>query len=425
MRRIQSARLTQTFVRVLTFFGILIAVTCNIAVAATTDQLANAGIETAGATGATKAFDWQDYGAGYNRVATHHTGTWGISLKQSSSASSPVGAYQRIDLNQKEKNPVFIGAYLKGTNLINNTNSFLAASVYAEIHLTNGKTVYWNSISNKGTFDWRWIGFNTGTLSGVDAPISYIFIVPILAGTTGTAYFDDFQVVEYKPLTSALTVMIDDGEDSTYTQAKPIMDKYGFVGSSAVIVNYAGQQGYMTWAQVTALSKAGWEIVSHGLNHVDLTTVTAATLKAELSSSLTMLKSKGLTVNNFAIPFGAYNGGVLATGAKYYKSMRLYEQGSNPQGTFPYDVKVRGVLDTTTPEDISAWIKDAQKNKQWIVLTFHSVAASGEDAYHVSPAIFDKMMQTIKASGIQVMTYNSAFDAFKTTPTAASTVFGQ
>jgi len=86
---------------------------------------------------------------------------------------------------------------------------------------------------------------------------------------------------------------------------------------------------------------------------------------------------------------------------------------------------VRGVLDTTTPAEVASWISDAKKNNQWMILNFHSIIENGEDAYHTSPANFDKMMQVVKDSGVQVMTYDKAINAFKSSPSDPNTVFGQ
>lgn len=358
-----------------------------------------------------RAYDWQDFGSGYTRVNVARTGSWGIKLKNESSGQMS-GAYQRIDFQQTTLKPVFVGAYVKGSGIALNSGGWLGAGLYVEIHLQDGSVVYWNSVANYGTFDWRWIGFNTGTVPWVNQPIDHIFLIPILSQAVGTAYFDDLTITEYDPYQSAVTFMFDDGEIGVWHNAKPIMDEYGFDGSTAIITSELGSPGFLRGVQLQALQRAGWEIISHGVDHVDLTTLGNRGLRNELINSRSVLRRLGLTINNFAIPFGAYNSKVLATGAEYYRSLRAFETGDNPQGLFPYDVKVRGVQSTTTPTEVEGWVNQAMANQRWLLLVFHKIDSQGDDEYHTDPAVFSQMTKIISDSGIDVITYNQALDRF-------------
>lgn len=378
--------------------------------AQSTDPLNNPSFEQAGATAQT-AYDWQNFGNGYTRVSTAHTGAWGIRL-QNSNFSQQSGAYQRIDLKQTTLKPVFISSFIRGQSIVNSSGGFVGASIYAEIIMNDGSVAYWNSIANSGTFNWRWIGFNTGTVANVNKPIDHIFIVPILANAAGTAYFDDIRVEEKEPTQGAVTIMIDDGEDAAFTQAKPVMDNYGFKGTIAMISEMVDEEGFLSTSQLKSLQSAGWEIVSHSIDHEDMTKMTSLRQTREFTQSKSELQAISLTISNFAFPFGAYNASLLANGAQYYRSLRAFEQGDNPQGVFPYDVKVRGVLDSTSPDQVNAWIQDAKNNKRWVVLTFHTISATGDDAYHTSPSAFADMMAKVSQSGIPVITYNQGISQF-------------
>ncbi len=65
----------------------------------------------------------------------------------------------------------------------------------------------------------------------------------------------------------------DDGYDDVFQNAVPVLKKYGYVGSFAVITQFPGiEQGtnrYATWEQIRASEKLGMEIVSHTQNHFD------------------------------------------------------------------------------------------------------------------------------------------------------------
>lgn len=385
----------------------------DFASAQTPDELVNPGFEELGAD-RYSAYDWQDFGSGYKRVSTPHSGRWSIQLKNSS-FDEQSGAYQRVDLNQTELKPVFIGGYVKGRNIVNSSGGYFGASIYAEIHLNDGSVAYWNSIANYGSFPWRWVGFNTGTLPLVNKPIDYIFVVPFLSNATGVAYFDDISLIEFEPSESAVTLMFDDGEDNAFTEAKPVLDTHSLVASAVIPTNAIGQQGFMTSSQIKNLAASGWEIVSHGINHEDLTTLNNKTMRQELYGSKRRLERLGLKIKNFALPFGAYNADILAQGAKYYRSLRAYELGDNPQGAFPFDVKVRSAVNSTTVEDVVNWINEAMTNKRWSVIVFHGVRDEGDDEYYTTPDTFAEIIKTIKESGINVLTYDQGLDMFEVT----------
>ncbi len=377
--------------------------------AAMLDPLNDGGFEQVG-NGADKAYDWQDFGGGYTRVAGGHTGQFSMRL-QNATQNAMAGGYQRVDFHQSVQKPVFIGAYVKGSNVNMVNGSYFGASIYAEIHMMDGRTLYWNTIANSGTFDWRWVGFNTGSVSFINGPIDYIFVVPALINASGTAWFDDVTVADFEPTQAAVTLMFDDGPANTFTAAKPAMDVYGFKGVSGIITSYTDQDTtYMTSTQIQALYTSGWEIASHSVNHTDMTTITPAQAVTELEASKAALAKWSPKL--FATPYGAYNAYILGEGAKYYTTMRNFEQGSNPQGTFPYDVKVRGITTQTTMADIQNWLAEAQAQKRWEVFVFHDIANTGDDIYHTPVAQFKQILQSISASGVPVKTYSDALQQF-------------
>jgi peptidoglycan/xylan/chitin deacetylase (PgdA/CDA1 family) len=107
--------------------------------------------------------------------------------------------------------------------------------------------------------------------------------------------------VTLSPKTPASTdkvviLMFNDGWLSTYTNALPILQSYGYKASFAVYPK--AQDGkysdYMSWAQVEALSKAGYDIQSHTYSHMVLTGVSASILQSELVNSKQVLQQHGI-----------------------------------------------------------------------------------------------------------------------------------
>jgi peptidoglycan/xylan/chitin deacetylase (PgdA/CDA1 family) len=117
------------------------------------------------------------------------------------------------------------------------------------------------------------------------------------------------QGAELPPKPVLLT--FDDGSETVYTRALPIMQRYGFTGVSFIVFNYVGVQGYMNVDQIHALNAAGWEIGSHSLSHVDLTTRPDRQGDEIVESRRKLQSLLGAPVMSFAYPFGAYNSDAL------------------------------------------------------------------------------------------------------------------
>jgi peptidoglycan/xylan/chitin deacetylase (PgdA/CDA1 family) len=99
----------------------------------------------------------------------------------------------------------------------------------------------------------------------------------------------------------------DDGSESTYTIAMPIMQRYGFRGVSYVVLNYVGIPRYISADQIRSLYAAGWEIGSHGLSHIELTSQPRKHEAEVIESRRRLEKLLGVPVLSFAYPFGVYD----------------------------------------------------------------------------------------------------------------------
>ncbi len=104
-----------------------------------------------------------------------------------------------------------------------------------------------------------------------------------------------------------ILLTFDDGSESIYTTALPIMQRYHFTGVSYIVYYYVGITNYMNADQIRALYAAGWEVGSHSLSHGDLT-LRPDRQEDEIVQSRRQLESMlGLPVLSFAYPFGAHD----------------------------------------------------------------------------------------------------------------------
>jgi len=112
-----------------------------------------------------------------------------------------------------------------------------------------------------------------------------------------------------------ILITFDDGTQSIYDSALPVMRKYGFTGVAYIVNNYMNSQDqlYMRPEQVKQLAAAGWEIGSHSLSHPpDLITFAPERQRNEVVESRKQLEAElGVPVLSFAYPFGVLDGSIV------------------------------------------------------------------------------------------------------------------
>lgn len=107
----------------------------------------------------------------------------------------------------------------------------------------------------------------------------------------------------------------DDGRETQYQNAFPLLKKYGVRATFYVFTNAIDRPGYLTSAQIKEMSAEGQLFGSHSVFHPRLDKMTdEAAVKKELEKSKSVLEGiTGLTTRNFAHPFGLFSDLVLKT----------------------------------------------------------------------------------------------------------------
>ena len=116
------------------------------------------------------------------------------------------------------------------------------------------------------------------------------------------AAFDGRGLLPEKPV----ILTFDDGWSDHYTDAFPILQAQGVVGSFGISTGFIEAGGpYMTWAQIKVMSDAGMEITSHSVSHVDLGTSDDATVIDQVQTSKAVLEERtGKPVQFLVYPSG-------------------------------------------------------------------------------------------------------------------------
>jgi peptidoglycan/xylan/chitin deacetylase (PgdA/CDA1 family) len=110
-----------------------------------------------------------------------------------------------------------------------------------------------------------------------------------------------------------VVVSFDDGYHSHFANALPVLHALGWPGVLNLELKNIRSDYGLTAPQVRELIAAGWELDSHTIDHPDLTTVDAATLRHEVADSRAELKRRfGVPVNFFCYPAGRYDDAAIA-----------------------------------------------------------------------------------------------------------------
>ncbi|MBN1981925.1 MAG: polysaccharide deacetylase family protein [Chitinivibrionales bacterium] len=113
----------------------------------------------------------------------------------------------------------------------------------------------------------------------------------------------------------SVIITFDDGLRDFYTQAFPLLQKYGmqavmflptaFIGSSAKTysIDHSGQK-YLTWDEVRHMHQAGMVFGSHTVNHYKLVTLDKKSIEQELvQSRKTIEDALGCRIDTFSYPY--------------------------------------------------------------------------------------------------------------------------
>ncbi len=250
----------------------------------------------------------------------------------------------------------------------------------------------------------------------VDVPVgATTFTVYALVSSNGWLQTDDYNLVPSTKVgfnAPLISITFDDGWESIYASALPLLQKYGLITTQYLISGTLNTDEYMTTAMVQAFIAAGHEIGSHTVTHADLAKLTPAELSAELENSRNTLQQMfGVSVaESIASPYGSYSAATVAAIKQVYQSHRTTDIGYNSKDNFnPYNILIQHINTDTTPEEVATWIAKAKAEKTWLVLVYHKVMNGGTaDDYAVTPSDLDTELNMIKASGIEVKTISQA-----------------
>ncbi len=133
---------------------------------------------------------------------------------------------------------------------------------------------------------------------------------------------DDYTKRGHQP---QVVISFDDGYEDNFTNAMPILQKYGYHATFFIVTDFVGATNLwatnktaprlklMNWEQITALSEKGHVIGGHTHRHENLKAADPIKLEEELTESqLLLIEKLGKDFLPFAYPYGKYNKSAIA-----------------------------------------------------------------------------------------------------------------
>lgn len=265
------------------------------------------------------------------------------------------------------------------------------------------------------------------------------------AGQGCTVWFNGlgFQTKQAVYPNGVISFSFDDGRASQYSVAKPIMDKYLYVGNAhptwSDLRDFSGSSSYMTLAQLELMHADGWEVSCQAFNSVLFADpqpgLTATGSQADILSEQQAIADQGWTGYQigsyphgsfYTNPSGGPSGGtstgdIMARFREIMVAMRSIWPSSSTATAVqrmetlppadPLRLRVGYVQNTTTLATVEAWVDACKADKAWLILVLHNIAATAPNSTDWLTADFTSLVDYIAAAGVSVVPMSQVLKA--------------
>jgi peptidoglycan/xylan/chitin deacetylase (PgdA/CDA1 family) len=224
-------------------------------------------------------------------------------------------------------------------------------------------------------------------------------------------------------------ISFDDGWDSVYTIAYPVLTRNNQKATVFVITGSVGNsKNYMNLSELATLYNSGWDVSSHSVNHTDMTKIPEQEMRTEINDSYDWLVDHGFTTSAkfFAYPYGAHNNRTIkALKEKGYVLSRTLEDSEMSDSFKVYQGDSLQLLRTielkniTTDEQIRQDIDFAITTNSTIIFTVHKIVDSDADnKTKLLLSTFETMSDylSLKKAQIDVVTFGEYWNAISSNP---------
>jgi peptidoglycan/xylan/chitin deacetylase (PgdA/CDA1 family) len=165
------------------------------------------------------------------------------------------------------------------------------------------------------------------------------------------------------PRGKPIVLSFDNGYQSQYTQALPVLRRLGWVGEENIqLTGLPPSQGGLGDGEIRGLVRAGWELDTQGISHADLIALSAAELREQVAGARKTIQQRfHVPVNWFCYPSGHYDASVVAeVRAAGYKGSTTVVPGWAHPHEDPYRMHRLRVLGGTSGQALLSLIADTR-----------------------------------------------------------------
>ncbi len=240
------------------------------------------------------------------------------------------------------------------------------------------------------------------------------------------------QAVEIVPDTNSthpnglVSITFDDSWQDVFTNGRPLMDKYGFRGTTYTIADQIGTGGKFTTAQLRAVQdKSGWEVAGHSyqgaVHAARYSGVTAEAVDKDAGALRRWMTENSFESESFAYPGGQFDRttdghSVESIVQRYFSTGRSIIAEDNRENTPPpMPMRLRsltgisstqkGLSNPATLVGRGGLLDRAHGAGGWLILCFHRVVTTTPaNSSECSRDDFEKIMKAIRSRGMEVKT---------------------
>jgi peptidoglycan-N-acetylglucosamine deacetylase len=223
-----------------------------------------------------------------------------------------------------------------------------------------------------------------------------------------------------EPIPDRLVVLtFDDSVASHYTVVRPLLKQYGFGATFFITEGFSfrtNKADYMTWEQIAALHRDGFEIGNHTRDHLGVTTASLPQLREQVESINARCAEHGIPR---PLSF-AYPGNAIVTNAPALLGdlgFRFARRGGEPEhpykdgrGSAYEPGRDHPLLIPSAGDARPHWtLADFQRavalarDGRIAVLQFHGVPDRDHPWVHTPPELFEQYLQHLKDAGCRVI----------------------
>lgn len=225
-----------------------------------------------------------------------------------------------------------------------------------------------------------------------------------------------------------LVLTFDDGFETDYTIAYPLLKQRDIVGTSFINgdhIETGKRDRRMTWDQIKELKSNGWDIQGHTFSHENLPELTEEEIRQEFELNADTFELNGLSKpDHTAYPYGAHDDTVREIGKEYRKTLRRVNSPENiniPYNTWDnidfHNLSARqtDIHDGNTDrlEYRKNDIDQSVKNNGILIFFSHEFKQSDAEQHETQVEYYEELIDYAIEKGMEFVTMSEMYDLVK------------